>query len=160
MSIHPRACSVPSAERPESGFDVFLAHNSADAPSVEIIATGLSARGMRPWFGPWEIPPGRLFQKEIERVLPHIKSIAVVIGPSGIGPWEEIETDVAISQFVRRRLPVIPVMVYGTNAPELPLFLQEFSWVRFSSSDDAEALDNLVWGITGEHPGRKAVEKS
>ena len=36
------------------------------------------------------------------------------------------------------------------------LFLQEIGWVRFSADiDEAEALDNLEWGITGERPQRK-----
>ena len=115
------------------------------------------ARGLRPWLDIWELPPGRVFQEEIERVLPGIKSVAVILGPSGLGPWEEIEIRVAISQFVRRRLPVIPVILPGvSDTPELPLFLQEFNWLRFVQdvAEAADVMDDLVWGITGRHPKR------
>ena len=98
-----------------------------------------------------------LLQKEIERVLPSIKSVAVFVGPSGLGPWQEVEVHAAISQFVRRKVPVIPVLLPGVEGePDLPLFLQAFSRVRFAGSmDDPEALDNLVFGITGKHPRRR-----
>ena len=138
-------------------FDVFLCHNSEDKPLVETIGEALERSGLNPWLDKWNLPPGRMFQEEIGSVLPSIKSVAVFVGPSGIGPWEQMELRTAISQFVKRKLPVIPVLLPGVvKAPELPLFLQEFTWVRFATgADDAEALDNLRWGITGERPQRR-----
>jgi hypothetical protein len=138
-------------------FDVFLAHNSDDKDEIEVIATHLLKKGLKPWFDHWHLPPGRLFQAELERVLPSVHAIAVFVGESGVGPWEALEIRAAISQFVKRHLPVIPVLLPGApQVPELPLLLQEFSWVRFSASvDDTEALAALEWGITGNPPSRE-----
>jgi hypothetical protein len=55
-----------------------------------------------------------------------------------------------VSQFVRRGLPVIPVLLRG--APPLPLFLQEFTWVNLDKGFKKTAIDRLVWGIKGEKP--------
>lgn len=59
-----------------------------------------------------------------------------------------------ISQIIGAGLPVIPVLLPGvSNIPEDLIFLKELNWVHFSSGiDDAEALDNLEWGITGKRP--------
>jgi len=55
-----------------------------------------------------------------------------------------------LSQFVKRKLPVIPVLLPGTPAkPELPLFLQSFTWVDLRDGLTDLGLEKLVWGITG-----------
>ncbi len=137
-----------------SEFDVFLAHNSIDKPLVEAVGMELKRRGLNPWFDKWNLPPGRMFQKEIEDVLPSIKAVAVFVGPGGIGPWEDMEIRVAIDQFVKRSSPVIPVLLPGLkDEPELPLFLDGFVWVSFQENiNETEVLDNLEWGITGKNP--------
>lgn len=149
--------TIAGAKRHLGEFDVFLAHNSEDKSQVEAVARALRAYGINPWFDAWNLPPGRLFQEEIERVLPEIKSIAIFVGPRGFGPWENIEIRVAISQFIKRQLPVIPVALPGVSKIyKLPLFLQEFSWVQFNrKSQYSEALRKLVWGITGKLPPRR-----
>jgi hypothetical protein len=56
---------------------------------------------------------------------------------------------------VDKGIPVIPVLLPGVpSIPDHLLFLKELKWVRFQSLDDHEALDELIWGITGERPGR------
>jgi len=81
------------------------------------------------------------------------------VGPDGVGPWERLEIKAAISQFVARGLPVIPVMLDGTGPePMLPLFLREFRMVRFRSTKDLSVgVDELVWGITGSRQPRIAL---
>ena len=137
-------------------YDVFLAYNNLDKSQVEKIAGSLKHRGLNPWFDKWNLPPGRSFQEEIEKVFPMTRSVVVFVGPSGIGPWEEMEVRLAIQQFVKRKLPVIPVLLPGVKkVPTLPLFLQEFSWLRLIKEiDETEFIDNLIWGITGKHPKR------
>jgi len=148
-----RAKLNPAFALPSYDYDVFLAHNSVDAAEVEAIGLELKKVGLKVWLDKWELPPGRLFQDEIERALPRTRAVAVLIGAGGLGPWERLEMRVAISQFVKRGAPVIPVLLPGASKePELPLLLQEFSWVRFYSIVgvvDPKAVSQLVWGITG-----------
>jgi hypothetical protein len=137
-------------------FDVFLAHNNADKPQVVAIADALKQRGLYPWLDIEQIPPGRWFQDVIQQAIPKVKSAAVIIGTKGLGRWQALELRSFISQCVEGGLPVIPVLLPGvTDLPPELLFLKELNWVHFSESiDEAEALDRLEWGITGEHPGR------
>src|SRR5688572_9859625 len=92
-------------------FDVLLAHSSRDKSSVHQIALALKRRRIRPWFDEWHLPPGRSFLVEIEKVLPAIRAVAVIVGPSGVGPWESLEMRLAITRFVQDGLPVIPVLL-------------------------------------------------
>lgn len=141
-------------------FDVFLAYNSEDKEKVEIIAKELKTRGLNPWFDKWNLPPGRAFSHEIQRSLPNTKSVAAFIGPSGVGPWQDVELSAALQLFVENKRPVIPILLPGAEVEknELPLFLRQFAYVRFQKDlQDVEVLDDIEWGITGKHPRRKLV---
>lgn len=140
-------------KREAGRFDVFLCHNSADKPAVKCLGEGLKARGLLPWLDEWELPPGQAWQELLERQIQRIGSAAVCIGPAGISPWHQQEMRGFISEFVDRRVPVIPVLLPGAPAkPELPLFLRQFTWVDFRR-DDPDPFDQIVWGITGQRPG-------
>ena len=156
------SASVPAAEDPtaeslrskrEAGrYDVFLCHNSFDKPAVKRMGEGLRARALLPWLDEWELPPGQAWQELLERQIQRIASAAVCIGPAGLSPWHQQEMRGFISEFVDRRLPVIPVLLPGAPAqPELPLFLRQFTWVDFRRADP-DPFDQLVWGITGQRP--------
>ena len=87
------------------------------------------------------------------------RSAALFVGADGTGPWERMEIKVAISQYVKRGLPVIPVMLDGSAPdPRLPIFLSEFRMVRFGlAADVPHSIDELVWGITGSKDHASAV---
>lgn len=138
-------------------FDVFMAHNSEDKQQVIALSEILKGRGLNPWLAIEQIPPGRWFQDVIQQVIPKVKSAAIIIGKKGMGKWEILELRSFISQCVEKDIPVIPVLLPGiSKLPSKLLFLEELNWVRFMDNiDETEALDNLVWGITGERPQRK-----
>lgn len=131
-------------------FDVFLCHNSQDKPEVIEIANQLRSRGIAPWLDQWELRPGFSWQELLESQISHIKSAAVFVGSSGLGPWQKRELRAFLNEFTERDCPVIPVLL--PNAPEqpnLPPFLKGMTWVDGRRS---EALDHLIWGITGVKP--------
>ncbi|MDQ3813212.1 MAG: toll/interleukin-1 receptor domain-containing protein, partial [Armatimonadota bacterium] len=111
-------------------FDVFLSHNSKDKPAVRKLGEALKARGLEPWLDEWELIPGRPWQEALEDIIQSTKSAAVLIGKDGLGPWEEPEMRACLSEFVRRKMPVIPILLPGARKkPKLPLFLTQFTWV-------------------------------
>jgi hypothetical protein len=55
-------------------FDVFLCHNSEDKSAVRAISEKLAERNIKPW----------LDEEQIE----NIKSVAVFLGESGLGPCQ------------------------------------------------------------------------
>ena len=146
--------TTASAKNELEEFDVFLAYNSADELTVESIAVELRRRGLNPWFAKWSLAPGRQFQAEFDRVFFSIGAVAAFFGSAGVGPWEDLEIRAAIQQFVRRSVPVIPVLLPGSpEHVEMPIFLREFVAVRFQQSiHEEDAIDRLQWGIEGRHP--------
>jgi CheY-like chemotaxis protein len=133
--------------------DVFLCHNSADKPIVRRLARQLRSREIKPWFDEWDLIPGRTWQEALEGAIQSIPSAAILVGKSGVGPWEDRELRVFLGEFVRRGMPVIPVLLPGCpDLPELPLFLREFTWVDMRHGLRKGELDRLIWGITGTKP--------
>ncbi len=134
-------------------FDVFLSHNSKDKPEVRRIGEALKGRGLRVWLDEWELIPGRRWIPELEKALQTTKTAAVMVGENGFGRWEQPEYEGALSEFVDRGLPVIPVLLPGApEKPTLPFFLKGFTWVDLRGGLKKEGLDRLVWGITGKRP--------
>lgn len=139
-------------------FDSFLSHNSKDKPIVRQLADALVARGMRPWLDERELVPGRPWQEALEEIIQTTKTAVVMFGPAGLGPWEEPEMRACLSEFVDRKLPVIPVLLPGApKQPDLPLFLKAFTWVDLRGGLSDDGLDRLQWGITGQKPGSVAA---
>jgi hypothetical protein len=134
-------------------FNVFLSHNSKDKPIVRPLAEALRARDLPPWLDEDQLVPGRPWQDALEEIIKTTRTTAVLIGKDGLGPWEKPEMRACIDEFVKRGLPVIPVLL--PNAPrklELPLFLKAFTWVDLRGGLTDEGLSKLVWGITGIKP--------
>lgn len=141
----------------EAVYDVFLAHNSQDKPAVLSVAAALKRCGLHPWIDVEQIPPGRWFQDGIQAAILEVKSTAIFLGPGSLGRWQALELRAFVSQCVERQIPVIPVLLPGVNEiPPALVFLRELNWVSFDRSpDEDEALDRLVWGITGHKPAKR-----
>ena len=133
-------------------FDVFLCHNGQDKPEVKDIAETLKQQGLTPWLDEWELQPGLPWQRELEKQIQNIKSAAVFVGGSGIGPWQHMEIEAYLRRFVKQGCPVIPVLLPNApEQPELPLFLEGMTWVDFRRLSP-KPMERLIWGITGIKP--------
>ena len=123
--VNSRKATLMSTAR----FHVFLSHNSADKPAVEELARRLKAEGLEPWFDKWDLIPGQPWQQALEKALDDSDSVAVFIGPSGFGPWQNEEMRVALAKRVsegKGDFRVIPVLLPGAVREErsrIPSFL-------------------------------------
>ena len=81
-------------------FDVFISYCSEEREAVLALADRLLGQGIRPWVDVRELQPGRAWMTEIQRQIESIRSAAVVVGPSGIGPWQQEETMMFLEAFV------------------------------------------------------------
>jgi hypothetical protein len=139
-------------KRLQNEFDVFLCYNTENKREVKSIYQQLKRRGILPWLDDEELRPGTAWQTKIQQDIESIRSCAVIVGPPGIGPWQQREVEAALQLFVKRNLPVIPVILPScTSVPELPLFLRSFECVDYRSLDP-DPLEQLVWGISGQRP--------
>ena len=140
------ASSIILGKEETTDFDVFLCHHSTDKPAVRQTAQRLREHGVLPWLDEAELIPGRPWQEELERQISHIRAAAVFVGPNGVGPWQNQEMRAFLSEFIDRQCPVIPVLLPGAAAPELPIFLRRMTWVDLGK---ANGIERLIWGITG-----------
>jgi hypothetical protein len=132
-------------------FDVFISYAHEDARSAIELAESLRQRGIRPWIDVWELAPGKPWLAEVSSQLANVSAAVVVLGPSGIGPWQQDEAQYLLQQFFARHCPVIPVLLSGSRDPELPAMLAGMQWVDFRRPYP-EPLSQLIWGITGVRP--------
>jgi len=134
-------------------FDCFLSHNSRDQPAVRALAAHLRARGLTVWLDEEQLRPGLSWQPLLESGIGASRSVAVLVGADGLGPWEQEEMHAALTLAVSDKRPVIPVLLSDAPAvPKLPLFLRGRTWVDLRAGADTggpAGLDQLVWGITG-----------
>ncbi len=137
-----------------SDFDVFLSYHSPDRAAVERLGRRLEEQGLRVWLDVWCLRPGLPWRRELEAEIERLGAAAVIVGASGIGPWQDEEIDALLQTFVDRGCPVIPVILADAGqTPALPPFLKSRTWVDFRQ-EDPDPLDRLIWGITGEEPAR------
>jgi hypothetical protein len=149
--LPPKPAAVRQKGKPRK-FDVFLCHNSKDKREVEAIGNELKKKKIVPWLDKWELPPGKPWQQLLESQIETIKSAAVFVGSSGLGPWQNAEMRAFLAHFRERELPVIPVILKtAKKEPELPLFLKALTWVDFRDTESLP-LSLLVWGVTQKRP--------
>ena len=139
-------------------FDVFISYNRADREAVEFLALHLSDAGLKPWLDTWNLAGGDEWQIAIEEALESSRACAVVVGPTGIGPWQHEEMREAIDKRVRSRgggkpFKVIPVLLPDANRGDrssLPRFLVATTWIEFRHSvEDKIVLQRLREAISG-----------
>src|SRR5688500_2920151 len=94
-------------------YDLFLSYNSKDRDAVLKIHEALKALNFKPWFDQEALTPGRLWQEEAEKGLMSCRAAAVFLGPNGIGPWENLEMRVLLTQVANEGVPLIPVLLPG-----------------------------------------------
>ena len=134
-------------------FDVFLSHSSRDKPAVRQLKAMVVKHELAVWLDEDQLQPGIPWQPLLERGIKSSRSVAVLIGNDGVGPWENEEMGAALQLAVHDGRPVIPVLLPGsTMAPELPLFLANRTWVDLRDGWTDEGMAKLVWGITGRKP--------
>lgn len=143
----------PNDNESQASFDVFLSHNSRNKPAVRELKQRLAATGLTVWFDEDELRPGIPWQGLLEAGIRASKSVVVVVGEDGIGPWEDEEMQGALRLAKNDHRPIIPVLLPGCpTQPDLPLFLGNRTWVDLRDGLLEEGFGKLLWGITGKKP--------
>jgi len=135
-------------------FDTFLAYNSSDRTTVQIIKANLEEQGIRVWLDSEQITPGRWIQDVIQQSLKNAKSIVICLGPTGVGRFQAVELRAAIAECLEKEIPVIPLLLPNSDFPRNLLFLKQLMHVQLTVLDDKLAIQMLIWGITGIKPDR------
>lgn len=149
--------SPASARQPvpeDFEWEVFLSYRKPDFESVAAIASKLRERRIKVWWDEWNVRPGSDFQEALWDGLRRSWSAAVFIGPRTVGGWQEQEVKSAIDLQVKNKKPVIPVFLPDSGDPDQVdmKFLGLNSRIVFTSLNDQQAMNRLIWGITGVNP--------
>ncbi len=131
--------------------DVFLSYNSADRPNVERLANMLVRGGLSVWMDKEKLVGGEDWQDGIGKGIDCSSSVAVCIGPSGFGPWQEVEVKRAlIRERADPKFTVIPALLPGApDKPKLPLGLDRFHHRSFREGFNDDELQRLVRDVKG-----------
>ena len=136
-------------------FDVFLSHNGRDKPLVRELKQLLDKDGLKAWLDEDELRPGINWQPLLAEGIRSSKSVAVLIGSDGLGPWEDEEMQGALNLAVQDKRPIIPTLLPGCpKKPELPLFLGNRAWVDLRGGYSDTGIKNLIWGIADIKPDK------
>jgi hypothetical protein len=141
-------------------FHAFLSHNSEDAEAAHKLTVLLSEQGVKVWLDAGQIKGGAQWLKAIETALADCDACALLIGPSGLGEWQEFEAHLATDRAVKNQLKLIPVLLPGVDTKALPGFLSLFQAIPFSQSieGDSEALNKLAGAILKPAPPAPSTE--
>jgi formylglycine-generating enzyme required for sulfatase activity len=134
-------------------YDVFVSYNSRDHAAAEHIGRALRARDLTVFLDRWYLVPGRPWPQALEEILGSCRAVAVLIGPSGLGSWQQREQHLALERQIRQpSFLVIPVLLPGAD-PALG-FLSLITWVDLRARLDGEdQLAVLAAAVRGEAPG-------
>ena len=128
-------------------YHAFLCYNSKNKHVVRTIYEYLTNSALKVFFDEAAIAAGDNFQQKLEAGLRGSASILVVVGPDGVGPWQEEENHAykLLTMVPNNKRVVIPVVLpgaaFGPNEDGVPLFLNNLSAFRFETS--AENKDDL-----------------
>lgn len=134
-------------------YDVFISYNNKNRRQVMAIVKALKQQGLVCWVYDLESRPGQRWIPILQEAIEKCASVAVFIGAEGIGSWQSPEVEIFLQRAMAdRNTPVIPVLLPGApDNPQLSHFLELFTWVDFRSDVEMkEALQRLIWGITGD----------
>ena len=129
-SVNRRTDIIRPSMSAQSDFDAFLTHNSKDKPTARELKRVLEARGLTVWFDEDQLRPGLSWQPLLEQGLQRAGSVIVALGGSGIGPWQNEETQLALNHAHALQRPVIPVLLPDCrDESALGGFLEGRTWV-------------------------------
>lgn len=74
-------------------FDCFLSHNSKDKFAVRALAEELRSAGISVWLDEEQLRPGVPWHPLLESGIHASRSVAVLVGKDGLGPWEPKEKE-------------------------------------------------------------------
>src|SRR5262249_31897894 len=139
-------------------YDVFFSYHWQDRVEAEQIAHALQDRDLRVFLDRWYLTPGLSWVDRLATALNSCGAVAVLIGPHGLGRWQQRESDLALERQARESaFPVIPILL--PNAEPALDFLGLNTWVDLRGGvADPRQYEILSKAVRGEPPGSDIQE--
>ena len=120
--------------------DVFLSYNQKDKDSARQLYERLTQKNLDVWFAEERIQLGESLAQGLERGLREARAIAVLVGQAE-GPWQALEVEVGIREYVYKGLPLFPILLQGSHCDLIPMLLKPLVYLDLSSSYPYTAAD-------------------
>jgi WD40 repeat protein len=130
---------------------IFLSFNSRDTGLAEAVRAGVSRiePTAQVFFSPVSLGAGFWLPRLAEEIA-EAQSFLLLIGPNGIGPWQEVEYFTAFDRHVKdKSFAVVPAVVAGAEALGLP-FLRTLNMVEAPVIAEDKVLHRLLAALKGE----------
>jgi hypothetical protein len=142
-------------------YDVFVSYSRTDQALAGRLNDWLRAQGVRTFYDRHELAPGLPWVTALERAIDASASVAVLVGPQGIGNTQQYEVELAlVRQAADRSFPVVPVLLPGCDNPPIG-FLQLLTWADLRSGSDGldcpAELQAMLAAIRREPVGTAAI---
>lgn len=130
---------------------IFLSFNSKDAGSAEAIRAGLLKLEPKAEIFFSQVSLGQGFWlPKLAAGIGAADAFLLLLGPKGVGPWQEVEYHEAFDRHVRDpSFALVPVIASGGSAPGLP-FLRQLNWTVVSEVADDKAMHRVLGALKGE----------
>jgi hypothetical protein len=131
---------------------IFLSFHSKDRTLAEALRVGI--KRLEPqadfFFSPVSLGAGFWLPKLAEEIR-GADAFLFLVGPAGIGLWQDVEYSEAFDRHVRdkERFPLVPVIAANAKAPGLP-FLRLLNWVEAPVLTEDKTLHRLLAALKGE----------
>src|SRR5262245_56016131 len=117
-------------------YDVFLSYNNRDSLAVERVGRWLEDHGLTCFMDRWYLRAGTPWLTALEQALDRSKAVAVFLGPGEMGRWQQRELHLALDRQAASGIPVLPVLLPGSDPPLG--FLSLNTWVDLRGPLDDE----------------------
>ena len=131
-------------------YDVFISYRSKDKAAVLEIYRRLKRSKVKAWLDKARLAGGHDFSDEIDAALQRSRAVAVLVGPSGIGPWQKKEIARAAEDKGIRLIPVLLPRL--RRIPRLPIVLAGLHRIDLRKGIEKLGVVQLIDAIKGKAP--------
>ena len=96
-------------------YHAFLSHKSSDKGALRELKRHLASVSLSAWLDEDELPPGHRWMRLLKEGMDSSRAFIACIGKEGQGPWQDLEIEAALIEAVKRKKPVIPLLLPGVN---------------------------------------------
>jgi hypothetical protein len=94
-------------------YDLFISYHRNDLRWARQVSRALEKRGLEVWLDELNLSPGDVWRKEIARALDSSHAFGVLVGPSGLGGWQELEVQTALENQPARNRRIVQMLLPG-----------------------------------------------
>ena len=124
----------------------FLSYNSQDLELMQGLEAALRRKDPDAsiFLAPKNLRGGGLWLPELAKEITEATVFVLLVGPSGLGPWQVMEYYEALDRRVKQQdFPVILALLDGQSAPGLP-FLRQLHWITTPDPASERSLAQLM----------------